>query len=239
MKAMMLSEFLVTKRALLRMFVIYLIVGLIIGFAADEMFAVSAAMGAMLPMIYFFTVSSYDDRNDWKSFRQACPVSRNGVVLGRYLALLVVSLVAVLVAIVLNLAFMMSVDSLNIGLPVSGESVAFTSENIALVASLACVGFALSLVICAIVIPLVFRFGMTKAVQMIPLLIGILVVVGISLSIDGRPLAGLVSGFWDASIFGIPLASPEGVAIASLVAGAVLYAVSAVVSCRFYRKREL
>ena len=102
-----------------------------------------------------------------------------------------------------------------------------------LIASVASV--AILLLMLSIIMPAFVRFGMTKAVRLVPLIVIVFVLIAFQ-AIDGNIAAELVK-----NVEGL-LQTPGG--DAALVAGvlalaAALYAVSAALSVKLYAKREL
>lgn len=200
----------------------------------------TSALPAIIFMMGMFSLSNsashYDEQNDWAAFRLTMPVSRRDVVLGRYLFVLAGTLIASLfVAVAACLLSWMGGASL---LPeVVANVVRLDADMIRAgvfaLASCSAMGF----VIASVSMPVFFKFGQTKATQWLPFIMMFLGVAPV-----------LAGGFMGEEAI-VPMQqalsfveTPEGLAsftAGALLFGAVCYAVSALVSLRVYKAREL
>lgn len=207
-------------------------------------FTVGMGSTSMLPgtifMMGMFSLSNsashYDEQNDWAAFRLTMPVSRRDVVLGRYLFALAGTLtVSLLVAVAACLLSWMGGASL---LPEVVASVVrldadMVQAGVFTLAFCSAMGF----VIASVSMPVFFKFGQTKATQWLPFIMMFLGVAPV-----------MAGGFMGEEAI-VPMQqalsfaeTPEGLTsftVGALIFGAVCYAVSALVSLRVYKAREL
>lgn len=207
-------------------------------------FTVGMGSTSMLPgtifMMGMFSLSNsashYDEQNDWAAFRLTMPVSRRDVVLGRYLFVLAGTLtVSLLVAVAACLLSWMGGASL---LPEVVASVVrldadMVQAGVFTLAFCSAMGF----VIASVSMPVFFKFGQTKATQRLPFIMMFLGVAPV-----------MAGGFMGEEAI-VPMQqalsfaeTPEGLTsftVGALIFGAVCYAVSALVSLRVYKAREL
>lgn len=207
-------------------------------------FTVGMGSTSMLPgtifMMGMFSLSNsashYDEQNDWAAFRLTMPVSRRDVVLGRYLFVLAGTLtVSLLVAVAACLLSWMGGASL---LPEVVASVVrldadMVQAGVFTLAFCSAMGFVIS----SVSMPVFFKFGQTKATQWLPFIMMFLGVAPV-----------MAGGFMGEEAI-VPMQqalsfaeTPEGLTsftVGALIFGAVCYAVSALVSLRVYKAREL
>ena len=207
-------------------------------------FTAGVGSTSMLPGIIFMmgmfclsnSASHYDEQNAWAAFRLTMPVSRRDVVLGRYLFVLAGALIAsLLVAVAACLLSWMGGASL---LPeVVANVVRLDADMIQ--AGVFALAFcsAMGFVIASVSMPVFFKFGQTKATQWLPFIMMFLGVAPV--------MAGGFMG--EEAIVRMQQAlsfaeTPEGLtsfAVGALLFGTVCYAVSALVSLRVYKARDL
>lgn len=180
--------------------------------------------------------SNYDERNDWAAFRLTMPVSRRDVVLGRYLFVLTGALiVSGLVAAAAVALSMLGEASL---LPEAVANVVRIDKD-ALQAGAMTLAYcgAMGFVIASVAMPVFFKFGQTKATQWLPIImmfLGIAPFLIVGIMGDGA-LAALdrILSFTE---------TPDGLtayAVGALVFGLACYVVSALISLRVYKARDL
>lgn len=207
-------------------------------------FAAGTGGTSALPGIIFMmgmfslsnSASNYDERNDWAAFRLTMPVSRKEVVLGRYLFVLAgalsVSLLVGAAALVLSILGDASV------LPEVVARVVRLDAD-ALQAGLFTLAFcsAMGFVIASVSMPVFFKFGQTKATQWLPFIMMFLgvapfLIVGF-MGEEAMAAAQQALSFAE---------TPEGLAMfaaGALLFGLACYAVSALISLRVYKARDL
>ena len=195
----------------------------------------TSALPGIIFMMGMFSLSNsashYDEQNDWAAFRLTMPVSRRDVVLGRYLFVLAGTLIASLfVSVAACLLSWMGGASL---LPeVVANMVRLDADMIR--AGVFALAFcsAMGFVIASVSMPVFFKFGQTKATQW--LFLGVAPV--------------MAGGFMGEEAI-VPMQralsfaeTPEGLtsfAMGALIFGVVCYIVSALVSLRVYKARDL
>lgn len=207
-------------------------------------FAAGTGSTSTLPAIIFMmgmfslstSASHYDEQNDWAGFRLAMPVSRRDVVLGRYLFVIVGALaVSLLVAVAALGLSVLANESL---LPEVVASVARLDADALQAGAFAfsLCGF-MGLVIASVSMPVFFKFGQTKATQWLPF---IMMFLGVApFMIVGFLGEEAIGALQQAMSFA---ESPEGLAAFAGCAcafGLACYVVSALVSLRVYKARDL
>ncbi|MEE0706593.1 MAG: ABC-2 transporter permease, partial [Adlercreutzia sp.] len=102
----------------------------------------------------------------------------------------------------------------------------------------ALLSIAVILAACAVALPLLMRFGMTRATRFVPLVVVLALALGVGLFSDHLPDSGAVFGFlqWLEAGDGANLVL---FAIGCLVAALALFAASAPLAAKFYEHREL
>lgn len=195
--------------------------------------SIPAAIGVMVPLTLLFTLAALDEHANWEQFRLTMPVSRADVVVGRYATCLVIAVASVAAGLVLA-GIVVGVACAVPGIPYLSDVLVDLAWEPVLVCAAA--GLAIALVTIAVMLPLVVRFGMTKAVRYAPA-VGVAIV-----------LAALIGGGFDAlggivDSLGFPVAASPGLiaafAAAAIAVVAALYAASCALSCRLYATREL
>lgn len=170
MKTMLLTDLVVIKRQMGGMAIAYLVIALVIGGGIESLAAMAACFCAMVPMVLCITLLAYDEYRGWELFRATLPVRRSDMVLGRFSCLILLSLVTFVV----SLALAFAVGGLSYVVPLDASFIpAFQSEFAAVtpIIQAATLGACFILVVNAIVLPVFFKFGMTKGTRFLPLLI--------------------------------------------------------------------
>lgn len=231
MKAMFISDLLVAKKYILSQIGISVIVGLFICYVMENLYVVAPAIGATVPFSLAFSILAFDERDNWQQFRLSLPLSRKEVILGRYASLAVFALgSAVLGLVVLGLVILAATIAPSVPLltnPVT--NIEWQSIVLAITS-----GIALIFVMLAITLPMVSRFGMTKAVRFIPLVV-VFGMLGAFAASDGLGATAFFANLvtW--------LETPAGTMIAAAViiaAAVALYAASCALSVKLYQARE-
>lgn len=231
MKAMFMSDLLIAKKYLLQQSIIGVAVGLFISVIMGNLYIVVPAVGVMIPFSIAFTILAYDERDNWEQFRLSLPISRAGVILGRYASLAVIALGGLVLGL-LTTGVLIAAATIAPGVPQLADlMVNFSWQAIVFTGAIA-VGIILLML--TLTMPLVARFGMTKAVRFIPL--GLIVIVMLLFSAGdgmGAPEFLIRLGAW--------IQTPEGtLGMAGIViaASCALYALSGALATRLYAKRE-
>ena len=200
----------------------------------------TSALPGIIFMMGMFSLSNsashYDEQNDWSAFRLTMPVSRRDVVLGRYLFVVAVALaVSLLVTVVVCLLSWMGEASL---LPeLVANAVCLDADMIQTGVFTLAFCSAMGFVIASVSMPVFFKFGQTKATQWLPF---IMMFLGVApFMVVGFMGEDAIMAMQQALSFA---ETPEGLtsfAVGALLFGAVCYAVSALVSLRVYKVRDL
>lgn len=242
MKAMVFSDLVTMKRNLLQLMGICVFVALFISVGTETLVATGACISAMIPIMYLFSIAAYDEMNKWEVFRLTLPLSRMQVVAGRYVSFLLVALVSCVAGIALCLLLGLVAGAVASGVGENPQGMLYTFSVLALdgtgveAAVGGCVGgFAVVVIMAAASLPFIMKFGMMKAVRIIPLAIAALLFLFVTLFVGDGPFAYLLPDMtqW-----------LDGVGLHVLLAGlvavvTVLFAVSFLAAARLYAHREL
>lgn len=238
MKAMVFSDLIMVKRGMAQLFAVTAVVVIVISVGMETLVVIPAIAAAMIPMMLLFSVAAYDEMNGWEAFRLGLPLSRSSVVRGRYASLLLVTVAATVFGIVyaLLVALLAAVFADGMGQNTLLASLLLESNPPEIIAASGCMGAAAMLLMATVTLPLVMRFGMTRATRFVPLVVLFAVVGLVALLGEGGPLASVVPQ-------GMQWLMTSDDGFVTLVAGSlgvtlVLYAISAFISVRLYAARE-
>lgn len=232
MKAMIMSDLLIAKKYLLQQLGIAIVVGIFICIMIGNLYVVAPAVGVMIPFSLTITILSLDERDNWQQFRLALPIARKDVIVGRYVSFALLSLCGIAVGL-LTTFIVIAAAQLMPNVPQLADLMVNFSWQAILFTCVA--GLAMLLVMLSITMPVFSRFGMTKGVRYLPLLIIFGVFIAFSLDGNGPPADFLAN-------INLLLETPLGtigLAAAIFVIVAAVYAISATISTRLYAKREL
>ena len=233
MKAAFLSEFITSKSVLAQSAVIYIAVALVIGVSMQSPMALVACIGAMTPFMMVFTFCSLDSVNGWERFRATLPVSRTAIVASRYANVLAASCFMLLVGWLIALGLSAAAPLL----PLDAEALASFSREASDPAMLLCagaLGMGVTLLAASFILPFALRFGMTKSIRIVPVVLIMLLPASVFFMQQVPDLAGMLSA---ASLW-----LDRNVVFASaafMVAVSAVYAASCVVAAAMYRSKEL
>lgn len=235
-KTMALIDFAVMRSSIATTAGLSLVVAMALTAGMQSLTPAVAAVSAMAPLLLLTTLGAYDEYNNWGSFRLTLPLSRRDVVFGRYASLLAAMACAAVAALVFG-AVVRGACALAPGALFSQLSQDATLARIA-----AATGCALSCSVaaCAVTLPLALRFGMTKAVRFVPVVVAVafallLAIMGSS----GSPLEG--SEAFANLLLWLDAADTHLLAASAaiLAASLVIYVASALLAARLYETREL
>ena len=232
MKAMIMSDLLIAKKYLLQQLGIAIVVGIFICIMIGNLYVVAPAVGVMIPFSLTITILSLDERANWQQFRLALPIARKDVIVGRYVSFALLSLCGIAVGL-LTTFIVIAAAQLMPNVPQLADLMVNFSWQAILFTCVA--GLAMLLVMLSITMPVFSRFGMTKGVRYLPLLIIFGVFIAFSLDGNGPPADFLAN----INLLLEPPLGTIGLAAAILVIVAAVYAISATISTRLYAKREL
>ena len=231
MKAMFMSDLLIAKKYLVQQLLIGVAVGIFISVVMGNLYVIPPMVGVMIPFSLAFTILAYDERDNWQQFRLSMPLSRTNVIWGRYASMGVLALIGLALGLLVTGIVIAAANLLPNVPQLTDLMVNFSWQAVVLVSV---VGVAIILVMLTITMPLVSRFGMTKAVRYIPLLVIFAVVFG-SGFLDGKSAPEFLLQLMEW------LKTPEGtlgMAGIVIVVAFALYALSGVLSVKLYEKRE-
>ena len=244
MKAMIQSDFITMKNSLLQLLGVCVLVAIFISIGTGTPIAGVAAVCAMVPFMYIFSITVYDEMNGWERFRLTLPLSRRQVVFGRYASCLIVVLAADVLMMILAGVLWMALSSAPLapndaGFWVTTSSVPPTYDPMRM-GGLVLIVSATMLLATACTMPMLMRFGMTKATRLVPVIIMLLLMGGAILIgnfeeslVEMAPSLELIFGF---SPEGAPLALGIGASVFAIIM--VLYIVSALIAVKLYEGRE-
>lgn len=232
MKAMILFDMLTVRKYLLQQAVMGIVLGAVVCLVMENLYFVIPLLTMLVAYTISFSLMALDERNGWEQFRLALPVTRGNVVVGRYVSCALFSLVGILIGLAITGGLMLAAHiAPNVG-ALGSLLASFSWRSIVLVGA---VGVGLTLVMFSIVLPFVMRLGMTKAARIVVVAFVLVIFGGVSISgHSGAPAFIQDFGLW--------LQAPSGawlLAAAIVAACLALYALSAAVSVRLYRHREV
>ena len=251
MKTMLLSDLIIMRRNLFQMFLTCFIIVIVISLAMNSTLApIGSCFGAMIPLLYLFSLAAYDEMNDWQTFRLTLPATRREIIMGRYASLCVIALISIVIGVVVSylVGFVISIigaqnaaefgQAWNYSSP-SGEflsTLALTSNPPELIFGSSIAGAAMALLLSTITLPLVAKVGLTKSVRYVPVVGVIIFLIALVAFGEGGPLASYVPDvvqwlFADDSAVLILIGICLGVVL-------VLYVVSMFIAIKLYEQRE-
>lgn len=235
MKTMIWSDLLTVRSTVLQLLVIAVVIGGFLTIPLGSVATGDVIVVVIIVLSLVMNLCAYDDVNDWQRFRLTLPISRKQVVLGRYASILLLTASAVVVGIAIGLALQFVFGNLLQVGEIAGQP--FDEAAFGIVVS-AVLGGCVCMLVSAVSLPFIMRFGVTKATRFIMLAMALLMASSIQLldSVDfgsgvfADVLANISSG-------GIgELAGVVGVIVLVCLA---LYAASSLVAVRLYASREL
>lgn len=238
MKTMIVSDFITMKNAMVQLASINLVCAVFIGAVSQSALVATGALAIMVPFMYVFSISAYDEMNGWERFRLTLPIDRRQVVLGRYAGIALLTVACGIAALALLAVFEFVAGMLPAG-TLPEELLIGPAEALMPVSAVALIA-AIVLAVAAFTLPLIMKFGMTKGTRIVPIVMVLLVAGGIYLCGD--------AGVFDAAeqvllpMLGGVLADP---ALASMLLGGgllvvslALFAASAALSVKLYEGRQ-
>lgn len=239
MKTMVVSDFAMMRVSFLQMMGIILVVGIVMGVFMGTVTGAVAAVTVMAPFICLFSISASDEQNGWESFRLTLPLSRRRVVFGRYASLGLITLFSGAFAMLIGVVMMLIGNAFAVGSGAQPALAALSSENNppAIVLSVVLVACAMVLVASSAVLPLIMRFGMTRAARFVPLLVVLALAAGIGY------LDTVAAGAWEGVYGWFSNVVSDDAGAVLLASGALLVAVAvfaatAPLSVKLYEHRE-
>lgn len=235
MKAMIVTDFCTLRNALLQLVGICVIIALFMGYAMGTLIGAAAAIAAMPPFMLLFSLAATDEQNGWERFRLTLPLTRRQVVFGRYASLGIIAIGTIVFALALSFLLLGVISFVPAGLLPEGLTPA-DNPPAALVGSVVGAVGVITLGM-AIALPLVFRFGMTRATRFVPVIVVIAVAAGIGF-FDAN-ISFTSGGFFSDLVLWLDTGNNYLFLAAALVAGvALVYVASAFIAAKLYESRE-
>lgn len=231
MKAMVVSDLLVAKKYLLPQMVIGVLVGLFISVTMQSPYAALPAIGVMIPFSIAFTMLSLDERDHWEQFRLALPLSRTDVMVGRYASLALITLFGLAVGLLSTAVLVIAATVLPTVPQLTNLTTGLSWQPVVMVSAAA---LAIGVLMLSVILPLVARFGMTKAVRFVPLLI----IVGVFFAFSSGGNESAPQLLANLETLSQTPAGVIGMAAAALAGSGIIYALSGILSIKLYRSRE-
>lgn len=230
MKAMIFSDLVTSKNSFITLFGITIFVAIFIAIMTETLVTAVACIAAMVPFMYLFSISAYDEQNGWERFRLTLPISRKQVVYGRYASTFLIMLCSLILAIALGLIMGIICTMLPFeGIPEGLKLTMFGPDTIV---GIALVTQLIILIASIFTLPLIIRFGMTKGSRIVPIVL--VLALSFGLAFIGNKL--------DTALLSNILANGTTITLALVTITAallVLYVLSALLSARLYEHREL
>lgn len=228
MKAMLLADAMSMRKYLIQQSLIALFIGAFIDVMTQTIYSTPIFTGIMVVVSLSFSVIALDEAGHWQEYRLALPLSRANVVRGRYASLFVLTVLSVVLGVITSGLVLLAANllpSVEYLSPIQGS---FDAQLYLLLVALT---FLMCLGMLAIMLPLCFKMGMTKAVRWIPL-VGVL---GFLLVFVGLGSNEAILPSMDAMAH--TMASPAGI-VGVFVAALAVYALSCCLSERLYLTRQ-
>lgn len=230
MTATLWGDFLTARRNLAQQTLIGICVGIFISLSIGNIYAVIPVLTITTALTLMFVLLSLDEQNGWQGLRAACPLTRADVIGGRLALLSITCVTTIAVGVTICAGEAASAPILATMLPIDPEGFAFDATLVTLSATLALLIVALFV---AVILPLAARFGMTRGLSLLPLLLlvvaGVAILIGNSFGIGDKVLPALENLFanhlWSACAMTFALA-------------VILYVAGGILAARFYEHRE-
>ncbi|MEC4176755.1 ABC-2 transporter permease [Adlercreutzia sp. R21] len=235
MKTMIVADFCTLRNALLQLMAICVVIALFMGYAMGTLIGMAAAIAAMPPFMLLFSLAATDEQNSWERFRLTLPLTRRQVVFGRYASLGLIAIGTIVFALALSFLLLGIISFVPSGILPEGLTPA-ENPPAALVGSVVGAVGVITLGM-AIALPLVFRFGMTRATRFVPVIVVIALAAGIGF-FDAN-ISFTSGGFFSNLMLWLDTGNNYLFLAAALVAVvALVYGASALIATKLYEKRE-
>ena len=177
MRTMIQAELTATGRLLAQLLAVSTLVSVFVSVATQSV-ATGGVVPAMTLMSYVFSTLAYDEANGWQGFRLTLPISRQNVVVGRYLASLAVAILSALLG---AAACALSAVASTLGADSYLAPLVLTEETRKTIWAVPALSVAAVLVVVDVMFPLGMRSGLTRSVRLVPVVLCLLFVGGSTL----------------------------------------------------------
>ena len=237
MLAMVKCDFISTKSYLLQIVPIAILIAFFVWIGTGQLVSGIAAVAAMLPFMYIFSITAYDELNGWERFRLTLPMSRRQITLGRYVSVLLV----VIASDVLMLAFTGIAYLIALLFPQFPATEALLSSfSLGTEVGHAILVSSVMLIMAALSVPLFVRFGVTKGARLVPLVM-VVILVGVLYAIGDADEAVMQAIPFLETLL-VPSADEVWMSLAMsgivFAVAFVVYVLSALLSAKLYEKRQ-
>lgn len=217
-----------------------LLTAILISFGVQTSLAAPAVLSCMFFMIGSMGAAVYDEQSNWGRFRLTLPLSRRDVVVGRYGAIVTLGLEGTVVglAVALGLGWLSSIAQFPGNL---SDTLAIKGELLPALFIVTAFCILIGSAVAAVVTPIYFALGQTKATQLLPTIIVMLFVLPVVFFGNSGLLSNGILEIDVAALLDF-ISTPVGVTIscAALIALAVVVlGVSVAISLKLYERREL
>ena len=192
MKAMIFSDLITSKNSILTLLGVTVLIAIFIAIPTGTLYGAIGACAAMIPFMYLFSISAYDEMNGWERFRLTLPISRRQVAYGRYASMLIVCVCSLVIAIALGLLIGLVVDALPGG--IVPEGLRLSNAGVGEVIGVALLTQVVILLVATLTLPFILRYGMTKATRIAPMVL-IFAISGLAVLLGNTPIVGELEVF--------------------------------------------
>lgn len=232
MKAMIFSDLITSKNSLSMLLGTTVLIAIFIAIPTGTLYGSIGACAAMIPFMYLFSISAYDEQRGWERYRLTLPISRRQVAYGRYASMLIVCACSLVIAIALGLLIGVVADVLPAD--IVPENLRLSNASVAEVVSVALLTQMVILLVVTLTLPFILRYGMTKATRIAPMVL-IFAICGLVVLLGNTPAIGGLEAFMS----GAGQIQIAAVVVCAALVVLALYVVSALVAARLYERREL
>lgn len=233
MKTALISELMIWKDSIVRVSVLYAVIGVFIGVATENPWTTTAMVACMFAIGSALSGPLVDEKNGWEVGRLCLPVSRRDIVLSRYIATTLFTAFGIVLGLVATAGSIFVAQTFFPG----NNIVNLVADGDVIPASIFAAMFAALVVAVSsgATYPLSFALGNKKALRWVPVVVCLLVVFAvIVIDSDLGSLVGLAPALEEMFASSVV---PGIVAIGILYV--IVMAISCVISIKVYERREL
>ncbi|MEY8561975.1 ABC-2 transporter permease [Eggerthellaceae bacterium 3-80] len=240
MKTMIYSDYITIRSALIQSFIIAVALGCFLAIPLGSTAAVVAMVVVIIDMGATMNLCAYDDVNDWQRFRLTMPLSRRQVVVGRYMSVALIMVCVAVLAVLIGLVLQLLLGNVL----AIGDFTSLSLSTIVLELVIAAIlATCITLIDTGITLPLMVRFGMTKATRFIMPVMAVVLLFALqalgSIGLDSGSLESMVVSFLGVnSLAEIGLDALMGCALVCALVCVVLYVISSSISIRLYQTKQ-